>query len=282
MAHYQIRLAYDGTGFVGLQRQAQGRTVQGVVERALRALGWQGRAVQYAGRTDTGVHALGQVLTFHLDWAHDTAALVRALNANLPPDVVVRSARVVAPDFHPRYDALARRYVYRLYCASRRNPFRDRYAWRVWPCPKVGLLHAAAQSLPGRRDFAALGTPPAGERGTTVRTVLRAAWYALGPDEWAFDVAADAFLYRMVRRMVAAQVEIAQGRRSLDAWRAALERPPEQPWAVLAPPQGLVLAAVYYAAEAPAALQKPWPEARFRAWWQGLWRDAPGLEDEPL
>ncbi len=280
MAHYQLRLAYDGTGFVGLQRQPRGRTVQGVLEDALQALGWTGTAVRYAGRTDSGVHALGQVVTFHLDWAHDAAALVRALNARLPADVVVRQARVVAPDFHPRYDALARRYVYRLYCAPRRNPFRDRYAWRVWPCPQAGLLHAAAQALPGRRDFAALGTPPAGERGTTVRTVLRAAWYPLAEDEWAFDVAADAFLYRMVRRMVAAQVAIAQGRRSLDAWRQALQQPPAAAWAVLAPPQGLYLAAVYYHAEAPVALQQPWSEARFRAWWQGLWADA-ARADEP-
>ena len=280
MAHYQLRLAYDGTGFVGLQRQSQGRTVQGVLEDALQALGWTGPGVRYAGRTDSGVHALGQVVTFHLDWAHDAAALVRALNARLPADVVVRQARVVAPDFHPRYDALARRYVYRLYCAPRRNPFRDRYAWRVWPCPQAGLLHAAAQALPGRRDFAALGTPPAGERGTTVRTVLRAAWYPLADDEWAFDVAADAFLYRMVRRMVAAQVTIAQGRRSLDAWRQALQQPPTAAWAVLAPPQGLYLAAVYYHAEAPVALQQPWSEARFRAWWQGLWADA-ARADEP-
>ncbi len=274
MAHYQIHLAYDGTGFAGLQRQAQGRTIQGEVEKALRALGWTGRTVLYAGRTDAGVHALGQVLAFTFEWSHATAALVRALNAHLPADIVVRAATVVAPDFHPRYDALARRYVYRLYCAPRRNPFRDRYAWRVWPCPQPGLLHAAAQIVPGRRDFAALGTPP-GRRGHTTRTVLRAAWYALGPDEWAFDVAADAFLYRMVRRMVAAQVAIAQGHIPLDAWRAALhDEPPAQPWAVLAPPQGLYLAEVAYQEEVWSSWRQPWPEERFRAWWYNLWSDA--------
>ncbi len=274
MAHYQIHLAYDGTDFVGLQRQAQGRTVQGEVERALRALGWQGAGVQYAGRTDAGVHALGQVMVFRLAWNHDPAALVRALNAHLPADIVVRRAREVPPDFHPRYQARARRYVYRLYCAPRRNPLRDRYAWRVWPCPQAEALHQAAQALPGRRDFSAFGTPP-GRSRNPVRTVLRAAWYALSPDEWAFDVAADAFLYRMVRRLVAAQVEIAQGRRSLAAWQQALAEPPAQPWAVLAPPQGLYLAAVYYDPQAPTQLQQPWPEARFRAWWQALWNDEP-------
>jgi tRNA pseudouridine38-40 synthase len=245
MALYQAILAYDGSGFVGFQRQAQGRTVQGEVEKALRRLGWSERAILYAGRTDSGVHAHGQVIAFHLGWRHSPEALQRALNAHLPADVAVQALRPAPADFHPRYAAVARRYVYYLYAAPVREPFWRRYAWRVWPAPAPEKLHQAAALFPGRKDFAALGTPP-NPRGTTVRTVYRAAWAPLGPSAWAFDVVADAFLYRMVRRMVALQVAVARGRLAFAALQAALESPPANPLQGLAPPQGLFLEAVYY------------------------------------
>ncbi|NPA05844.1 MAG: tRNA pseudouridine(38-40) synthase TruA [Chloroflexi bacterium] len=272
MALYQAWLAYDGTAFEGLQRQAQGRTVQGVVEEALRTLGWQEASVRYAGRTDAGVHALGQVFAFALAWRHGPEALRRALNARLPADVRVWAVREAPPDFHPRYAARGRRYVYWLWCSPERHPFMRRYTWQVWPCPRAEALHQAARALVGRHDFAALGTPPAGPRGSTVRTVYRAAWFQVAPGLWAFDVAADAFLYRMVRRMVAAQVAMAQERLAMDAWLHALRTPPERPWAVLAPPQGLFLAQVAYHDHEVAAWQQPWSVARFRSWWWQLWR----------
>lgn len=118
---YQVILAYDGTGFKGFQKQARTRTVQLVVEEALRKIGWQGKSVLGAGRTDTGVHALGQVVAFDLDWSHGTQDLLNALNANLPPDVSARDVRVVAPDFHPRFDASSRSYRYNLFCGDRKS-----------------------------------------------------------------------------------------------------------------------------------------------------------------
>ncbi len=129
MARYQVILAYDGADFFGFQRQADGcgqRTVQGVVEQALRRIGWQGRAILFAGRTDVGVHASGQVIAFDLDWLHSTDALLAALNANLPADVAAQAAQLAADDFHPRYDARARCYRYRLFCQPRRDPLRER------------------------------------------------------------------------------------------------------------------------------------------------------------
>ncbi len=245
MALYQAILAYDGSGFVGFQRQAQGRTVQGEVEKALQRLGWSEPAILYAGRTDSGVHARGQVIAFHLAWQHPAEALQKALNAHLPPDVAVQAVRPAPADFHPRYAAVARRYVYYLYAAPTREPFWRRYAWRVWPAPVLEKLQQAAALFPGRKDFAALGTPP-NPHGTTVRTVHKAAWVQLGPRAWAFDVVADAFLYRMVRRMVALQVAVAQGRMAFAALQAALESPPANPLQGLAPPQGLFLEAVCY------------------------------------
>src|SRR5512145_3367616 len=116
MARYQLTLAYDGTEFFGSQRQASKRTVQGELEKALAEIGWTGRSVILSGRTDTGVHATGQVASVDLHWLHADEDLLRALNAELPFDMAVHSARVVDPKFHPRFDATSRCYCYRLFC----------------------------------------------------------------------------------------------------------------------------------------------------------------------
>ena len=109
MARYKLALAYDGSGFVGSQRQvsATTRTVQGELEKALRTLGWSGGSVLMSGRTDTGVHATGQVVSLDFDWSHADDKLVRALNSVLPADIAVRSVQVVDVNFHPRFDAAA-------------------------------------------------------------------------------------------------------------------------------------------------------------------------------
>lgn len=247
MARYQVILAYDGSEFRGFQRQANARTVQREVEAALRGLGWQGRAVLFAGRTDCGVHASGQVIAFDLDWAHSPEALQRALNAGLPADVAVRALFPAADDFHPRYAAEARRYRYRLFCEQAPNPLRERYAWRVWPPVAPEPMRQFARQLLGTHDFAAFGTPPR-KGGKTIRTVSRAAWLEEGGD-LAFDVVANAFLYRMIRRLVFLQVKIGQGR--LD-WREAtayLENPRRTPLQGLAPAAGLTLVEVIYPPE---------------------------------
>ena len=129
MARYQLTLAYDGTDFFGSQRQAKRRTIQGEFEKALCKLGWTGRSVLMAGRTDTGVHATGQVTAFDLDWSHSDEELVRALNAALPADMAVHQARMVHAKVHPRFDALSRRYRYRLFCQPLRDPLWERFAW---------------------------------------------------------------------------------------------------------------------------------------------------------
>ena len=115
MARYQLILAYDGTDFFGFQRQGNTRTVQQVVEKALSELGWQEETILFAGRTDSGVHANGQVISFSLDWQHTDADLLNALNARLPSDAAVRDITQVKAEFHPRYDATSRSYVYRIY-----------------------------------------------------------------------------------------------------------------------------------------------------------------------
>ena len=243
MARYQVILAYDGARFLGSQRQAKSRTVQGELEKALRKLGWSGGSVLMAGRTDTGVHASGQVAAFDLEWSHAEDELLRALNASLPPDLAVSATCVVADDFHPRFDARSRHYCYRLFCRPIRDPLREKLAWRVWPAVEIEPLIEVANLFHGAHDFAAFGSPTS-SKGTTVRTVQRISWRRR-EEEMQFEVQADAFLYRMVRRLVFVQVAVAQGRCSLAAVEAALKGQGELP-AGLAPAHGLTLVEVTY------------------------------------
>jgi tRNA pseudouridine38-40 synthase len=252
MARYQVILAYDGTDFVGSQRQANSRTVQSELEKALHKLGWSGRSVLLAGRTDKGVHAAGQVASFDLDWGHADGDLLRALNANLPADMAARDVRIAPLKFHPRFDATSRRYRYRLFCQQVRDPLREKSAWRVWPQVDGDALKTVAALFIGQHDFASYGTPPRA-RSSTVRTVMNAFWQAKD-DEWHFEVQANAFLYRMVRRLVFVQVAIAQGKISVEAVARSLAGPAEgversELLAGLAPAHGLTLVEVTYPTE---------------------------------
>lgn len=243
MARYQLILAYDGTDFQGYQRQANARTVQGEFEKALTRLGWVGKATQFAGRTDCGVHAAGQSVAFDLQWNHSTDELVRAVNANLPVDVAAQLAREVAPDFHPRFDARGRTYRYQIACAPQRNPLRDRFAWQVWPELDLQLLRQAGQRLLGVHDFSAFGSALR-RGGRTEREVFSATWQ-LQPGGLLFEVSANAFLYHMVRRMVYLQVQVGRQRLELDCLTLAVEAAQPQPPG-LAPAHGLSLYEVCY------------------------------------
>ncbi len=260
MERYQVILAYDGSRFKGFQRQAKARSVQGVVENALRKLNWQGRSILAAGRTDTGVHATGQVIAFELEWNHDPQDLLTALNSYLPTDVVAREVRQVCQTFHPRYDASWRKYSYRIYCQPVREPLLEAYAWRVWPAVSLDALQEAAQPLPGTHDFGAFGTPPH-SGGNTSRVVLRAEWKQAEP-YLVFEITGQAFLYHMVRHLVFTQVMIAQGKLTVEGLRSALitgsdlSIRSEQAQSLsnhlvhgLAPAQGLILAEVNYPPE---------------------------------
>ena len=244
MARYQVILAYDGTGFSGSQRQANSRTVQGELEKALRKLGWPDRAILMAGRTDTGVHATGQVAAFDLDWKHSADKLLWALNKHLPADLVVRNASLAPADFHPRFDATSRAYRYRVFFEPIRDPLRSKFLWRTWPAVDEDALKRNASTFIGKHDFAAIGsrTTP---KGTTVRTLTKAEWKKMPDGEWQFEVRADAFLYRMVRRLVFVQVAVAQGRSSIEKVRHALIKH-EELIAGLAPAHGLTLIEVTY------------------------------------
>jgi tRNA pseudouridine38-40 synthase len=247
MARYKVILAYDGTEFKGFQRQAgksTARTVQNTFESALREIGWSGEAILSAGRTDAGVHASGQVISFDLEWKHGEAELAAALNANLPADVAVREVSEALEGFHPRYDAVSRRYCYRIFTDPIRDPQRERFAWRIWPPVDGGLLEATAGAIIGSHDFRAFGSAPhAG--GTTVRRVFKAEWCSK-ESELVFEIQANAFLYRMVRKLVGYQVEIGQGKLELQAMKERLQDQCADLVRNIAPPHGLSLEAVEY------------------------------------
>ena len=246
MARYKLILTYDGTAFAGSQRQVKHRTVQGELEKALKELDWSGRSVTLAGRTDTGVHASGQVAAFDLEWNHGLEHLRDALNANLPFEIAVKNVEVADAKFHPRFDATSRCYRYRLFCQNIRDPLREKMAWRVWPAFNSDVLIETAEVFLGQHDFSAFGSPSR-EQNSTTRTVMLSEWRRFD-NEWQYEVRADAFLYRMVRRLVFVQVAIAQGKCLKETVVKALDRPQirnEIP-AGLAPAHGLTLVEVIY------------------------------------
>ena len=246
MAHYKIILAYDGTEFLGFQRQLEGRTVQATVESALRKIGWRGTTITGAGRTDTGVHASGQVVAFEHEWSHADDDLRDALNANLPPDVAARSVEQVDNTFHPRYSAIALCYQYRLLVDSIRNPLKERYTWRVLPPVAMDLMEDAAERLIGKCDFSAFGTPPQ-PGGSTTREIFGASWQ-IENEYVVFEILGNAFLYHMVRRLVSFQISIGLENRTLESIDVLLSREQKTMVQGLAPAEGLILKEVRYPA----------------------------------
>lgn len=244
MTRYRARVEYDGTDFLGFQRQRTGtRTVQGELEQVLSQLARQPVMVTGAGRTDTGVHALGQVISFTIEWRHGEDALQRALNANLPRDIAVRSLEETADSFHPRYDALRRSYLYKVYNMQVRSPIYRGWSWYIARQLDMAEMNRAANCLIGRKDFATFGLPPQGE--STVREVYEARWRKEAPF-LVFHIEANAFLYRMVRSLVGSLVAVGSGAWTADEFASALRVQDRNRSAAAAPPQGLYLASVTY------------------------------------
>ncbi|MFN8385763.1 MAG: tRNA pseudouridine synthase A [Anaerolineales bacterium] len=223
MARYQLTLAYDGTDFFGSQRQAKKRTVQGELEKALHGLGWADRSVLLSGRTDTGVHATGQVAACDLDWTHTGGELVRALNAKLPGDISVWDARIVRDDFHPRFDAISRTYSYQLFCDALRNPIRERFAWKMNHALDDELLKQVSRALIGAHDFSSFGSATT-PKGTTVRTVKKAQWHRDRKGSMAVRSGSGCLCIAWCARLVFVQVAVGQGKLRPDAIAEGLAR----------------------------------------------------------
>lgn len=259
--HFRIELGYDGTDFFGSQRQREMRTVQSVVEAAICKLGGEEVSISLAGRTDRGVHAVGQVASASLKWRRDEESLRFALDVLTANDVSVRSVCEVGPRFHARFDAREREYRYRIWNGSAPSVFSRRFAWHVRDQLDVASMNDAAAMLLGRLDFssfagAGIGLPSGSTDCTRDLTyarwaVLDQVWERNSTEErlLEFRVRADRFLPHMVRNIVGNLVAVGRGSKSVDWFAKVLATRDRRCAGASAPPQGLTLWSVTYGAE---------------------------------
>ena len=266
MGTFKITLAYDGSDFVGWQRQASGVSIQGLIEDALRELDGRDVPVIGAGRTDAGVHALGQVASFSLERVIEAGVLQRAVNARMPDSVRVTRVELAAPAFHARFDAREKTYRYRIWNAAVISPFERKYAWHIPERLDVDAMCAAAQLVEGRHDFAAFQAA-----GNATKTTERAVHSSVitsksqttvsslsgvelrdlrggvcGGALILYDITGDGFLRHMVRNIVGTLVEIGRGRRPPAWMREVVESRDRAAAGPTAPAHGLFLVRVTY------------------------------------
>lgn len=240
-----IVFEYDGTDFLGWQMQATGRTVQSVVEGALRMLLQEDLRVTAAGRTDTGVHAIGQVAHFKTDSVLSCDRIKRGLNGLLPDDVTVHSAQEVSEGFHARFSAVERQYRYRILLRS--SALQRRYAWFVAYRLEVAALRLACAPLVGLHDFTSFCQTAASEGGA-ICEIRRLEWTE-EEDELRLDIAANRFLHHMVRTLVGTAIEVGRGRWDAERVHRMLEAKDRRLAGPTAPAHGLCLMRVRYPEE---------------------------------
>jgi tRNA pseudouridine38-40 synthase len=211
MRTIKLTVAYDGTEFVGWQRQGKGVSVQGLIEEALAAIEGAPVTLHGAGRTDSGVHAVGQVATARVTSPIGDTRLARALNAHLPESIRVTGLTTVPDDFHARFSAVSKAYEYRIWNARTQPPFIRLYAWHIMEPLDVAAMREGTRAIVGEHDFAAFRSAR-GINHTTVREITSAAWTADGP-ALTFAIEGKGFLRYMVRSLVGTLVEIGRGAR---------------------------------------------------------------------
>jgi len=260
MHSFKLTLAYDGTRYSGWQFQPGCLTLQETLEQALAKITGETIRVIASGRTDAGVHALGQAVSFRSDTALAPAVLLKALNAELPHDMAVLAAEYAAANFHAIASAKRKRYRYLLCDGPVRDVFARNYAWQLHTRLDDAAMHRAAQALVGKHDFASFETSGS-ERQSSVRTVLELTVSRggaapqispVGPphgcpaDFVSIEIEADGFLYNMVRAITGTLVEVGQGKRGEDWPREVLAACDRRAAGRTAPAQGLVMLRVDY------------------------------------
>jgi len=236
--------AYDGTTFAGWQSQAGGRAIQDLLEARLAQIFGAPVRIHGSGRTDAGVHALGQVFHFDAAWRHGTDKLLAAFRVGLPAAVQIKSVRTVAADFHSRFSATGKRYVYHLHLGDA-DPFTRPFSWPVFKPLDFAAMQAAAAVLRGRHDFRALTALNGTARDDTVRDLRRLEVARRGRSV-RITAEADGFLYKMMRSLVGALVAVGEGKLTSAQVRGILESRHRTAAVLTAPPQGLFLAKVFY------------------------------------
>jgi tRNA pseudouridine38-40 synthase len=236
--------AYDGTAFPGWQSQAGGRAIQDVIESRMAEIFGRPVRLHGSGRTDAGVHALGQVFHFDAEWRHGTEKLLAAFRVGLPAAIQIKSVRPAATDFHARFQATGKRYFYDLHLGDA-DPFTRPYCWAVFKPLDFGAMQAAAAVLCGRHDFRAFSALNGAAREDTVRTLRR---FELARRGRRVRVTAEAegFLYKMIRSLVGALVSVGEGKLTPADLQRILESRERTAAVLTAPPQGLFLARVFY------------------------------------
>jgi tRNA pseudouridine38-40 synthase len=242
---YALIVEYEGTRYSGFQFQKNARTVQEEIETAIARFTGEAVRIKAAGRTDAGVHATGQVVTFDSDAGHPDGVVVRALNSHLPDDIAVKEAHRVADTFDPRRCATARTYVYTIDCGATRSPVRRWTTYHLGRTLDVGRMTEAAEALKGIHDFARFSGPLERPDASTVREIFA---IDIGEDSETvrIEVSGNAFLPHQVRRMAGALVDVGLGKLTSEDIRRLLEGSDAGLVARALPPQGLCLVSVQY------------------------------------
>jgi tRNA pseudouridine38-40 synthase len=244
MRNIRLILAYEGTHFSGWQYQPNDRTVQGTLEESLSVITARPTRVTGSGRTDAGVHALGQAVNFRTESCIECRALAKGLNSLLPADVRVLDADEVADSFDARRSAILRVYRYLIYTGPVVSPFLCRYAWHVPGSLDAPAMQRAGAHLVGTHDFASFAS--SGETGGTTREVFSFRVEETDGGMIIVEVAANAFLRHMVRAVVGTIVDVGKGKISRDEFREVLAAKDRARAGVTAPPEGLFLVEVRY------------------------------------
>ncbi len=244
MRTFKLAIAYDGTRYHGWQRQKGQTTVQEVMEEGLAKIFGEPLSITASGRTDAGVHALGQVVSFSSGGRIPLQNIVAAARGVLPDDIAVLSAHLAPEGFNARFDALGKRYIYRIVQSGKQDPFRVNYTWLLGEKLDIAKMQSAAQYIIGTHDFSSFqasgSTPTQPER-----TVSEALWEHV-EDELVFSVAGNGFLYHMVRNLVGSLVEVGNGQRSPEDFCELLAARDRRLAGKTAPAAGLYLKEVYY------------------------------------
>ena len=245
MRTIKIVITYDGSGYHRFQKQKDILTVQGVVEDVLAKLCGERIVTAGSGRTDAGVHALAQTLTFTTNGRIPCANMVRAAASLLPRDIVLISAEEVEEGFHARFSAKWKTYEYKLLLNAYDNPFMMRYAWQLREQLDLSAMNEAAELLIGTHDFSAFRSTGSVD-SSPVKTIYAANWQQLG-EKVVFRISGDGFLYHMVRNLVWSLVQVGLGKRSKEDFAAELASARCEFLNSPAPAEGLYLAQVGYA-----------------------------------